>query len=130
MKIVNHAARVVLGLMFTVFGLNYFLHFIALPPMPGAGGEFMGTMVSSGLLSLVKVIEVVAGLLLLTGVQVPLALLLLTPLTIVIVFFHSTIGGPNPLAYVSLLLIGYLAYVYKNNFANIFNTNNAWTALD
>ena len=129
MKIITHAARIVLGLIFTVFGLNYFLHFIAMPTMTGAGGEFMGTMMSSGLLSLVKVIEVVAGLLLLTGVQVPLALLLLTPLTIVIVFFQ-TISGFNPLAWVSLLLIGYLAYVYKNNFANIFNTNNAWTALN
>ena len=51
MKIVTMIARVLLGLMFTVFGLNGFLHFIPEPktPMPQGAAAFAGALMAHGL---------------------------------------------------------------------------------
>ena len=44
------AARLFLGLVFTVFGLNFFLHFIPTPPPPPRAGAFAGALFASGYL--------------------------------------------------------------------------------
>jgi uncharacterized membrane protein YphA (DoxX/SURF4 family) len=109
------AARVLLGLAFFVFGLNGFLHFIPQPPISGPPGEFLGAMIATGyLFALVKGTEVVCGALLLSGRFVPLALTLLAPVLVNIVFFHAflepaVIGVP-------LLLVAleiFLAWSYR-----------------
>src|SRR5262249_59910063 len=83
-------ARLFLGLAFTVFGLNFFLHFLSMPPPPPAAGALAGALMQSGyLMQLVHVIEVVAGVMLLTGAFVPLALALLAPLLVNIIGFHA-----------------------------------------
>ncbi len=132
MKIVTHGARVLLGLALLIFGSNYFTHLIPMPmpEMSGLPGEFMDALYKSGLLGVVKFLEVVAGILLLTGIQVPLALLIAFPINVVTIFFHTVLAGFNPVVFIMMAFTLYLAYVYKNNFANIFNTNNAWTALE
>ncbi|MCA9535998.1 MAG: DoxX family protein, partial [Myxococcales bacterium] len=74
------AARLFLGLAFTVFGLNGFLHFLPMPPMSGEPAAFMGALAATGyMFPLIKGTEVVAGLLLLGNRLVPLALTLLAP---------------------------------------------------
>ncbi len=74
-KHVPTAARLFLGLVFTVFGLNFFLHFLPMPPAPPRAAAFAGALFASGyLFPLLKATEVVAGLLLLGGLFVPLAL--------------------------------------------------------
>ena len=40
MRVVRLIARILLGLIFTVFGLNGFLHFLPNPPMSGPPAEF------------------------------------------------------------------------------------------
>ena len=47
MKYAFVIARVLLGLVFTVFGLNGFLHFFPNPPVPGLAGQFMGALLGS-----------------------------------------------------------------------------------
>src|SRR4051794_788504 len=82
-------ARLLLGLVFVVFGLNGFFMFIAVPPMAEPAQRFMGAIMATGyLLPLVKVLEIVGGLLLLSGRYVPLALLLLGPVLVNILCFH------------------------------------------
>jgi len=44
----SHAARILLGLIFFVFGLNGFLHFIPQPPMSGPPVDFVGALIRSG----------------------------------------------------------------------------------
>src|SRR5438876_10334451 len=83
------AARLFLGLVFTVFGLNFFLHFLPTPPLTPRAGAFAGALFATGyLFPLLKITEVVAGLLLLSNRFVPLALAVLAPVVINVVGFH------------------------------------------
>jgi putative oxidoreductase len=113
------AARLFLGLVFTVFGLNFFLHFIPQPPAPPRAAAFAGALFSSGyLFPLLKTIEVAAGLALLGGLFVPLALTVLAPIVINIIGFHAFLapaGLPIPLAVLAAEL--YLAWTYRAAFA-------------
>src|SRR5687767_5973021 len=83
-------ARVLFGLIFVVFGANAFLQFMPPPPpMPPAAATFVGGLFSAGyFLILLKVTEIVAGLLLLSNRFVPLALVLLAPIVVNIAGFH------------------------------------------
>ena len=109
-------ARILLGLIFFVFGLNFFLHFIPTPPMAGPGGAFAGAMFATGyLFVLVKVVEVTCGVLLLAGRFVPLALALLAPVVVNIVFFHAFLAPSGiALPLVVLVLEIFLAWSYRD----------------
>jgi uncharacterized membrane protein YphA (DoxX/SURF4 family) len=109
-------ARSLLGLIFFVFGLNFFLHFIPTPPMSGPPADFAAAMAATGyLFILVKVTEVVGGALLLAGRYVPLALALLAPVVVNIFFFHVFLA-PSGLALpvVVLALEVFLAWAYRS----------------
>ena len=105
MKIAALIARILLGLIFLIFGLNVFFHFIPMPLMPGLPGQFMAVMFQSHYIYFVGVIEVVAGLLLLTKQFVPLGLALLAPVIYNIAVFHLTMQQQGvPFALVLILL--------------------------
>jgi len=119
------AARVSLGLVFLVFGLNGFLQFIPMKPPEGAAGQFMGGLFAVGyFFPLLKGTEVVVGLLLLAGRLVPLALVLLAPITVNIAAFHLFVV-PEGLG--MALLIGliqlYLALSYRDAFSGVLQFN-------
>jgi uncharacterized membrane protein YphA (DoxX/SURF4 family) len=83
MKIVTIVVRILLGLMFFVFGLNKFYPFMPSGPLPpGAAGQFMGALVSTKYIMVVGAFEAVGGLLLLVNRYVPLALCLLGPVIV------------------------------------------------
>jgi len=114
-------ARVLLGLLFFVFGLNGFLNFMPTPPVPAPAGEFLGGLAASGyMFPLIKGTEVAAGALLLAGRFVPLALVLLAPVIVNIVLFHLVLapGGYGMLA-VILGLELFLAWSYRGSFAGV-----------
>jgi uncharacterized membrane protein YphA (DoxX/SURF4 family) len=110
------AARILLGLIFFVFGLNLFLHFIPQPPPSGPAGAFAGAMFATGyLFVLLKVVEVVSGALLLAGRFVPLALAVLAPIVINILFFHAFLAPAGiALPIVVLALELFLAWSYRS----------------
>jgi uncharacterized membrane protein YphA (DoxX/SURF4 family) len=88
-RIAPTVARILLGLVFLVFGLNYFVPFLPTPPMEGPAAAFAGALFATGyMFPLIKGIEVLAGALLLAGRFVPLALLLLAPIVVNIAAFH------------------------------------------
>lgn len=111
------AARLVLGLVFFVFGLNGFLHFLPQPPMPsGAAGFITGLFSAPYFLPVLKGTEVLAGVLLLGNRFVPLALTLLAPIIVQIALFHTFLA---PSAGMSLFLVAtelYLAWSYREAF--------------
>jgi len=111
-------ARSLLGLAFFVFGLNFFLQFIPQPPIAPEAGAYLGALVSGKILLIIKVIEVAAGIALLSNRFVPLALTLLAPVEVGILVFHgvfepATIVIPVILA----VLTVYLAWAYRAAFA-------------
>src|SRR5881392_1408980 len=85
-------SRVLLGLVFLVFGLNGFLNFIPAPPPTGTAGQFIGAMFVSHYLGVVFALEIVAGVLLLANRFVPAALTILAPLLVNIALFHATMA--------------------------------------
>lgn len=83
MRIVGIVARILLGLVFLVFGLDKFYAFIPQGPMPpGAAGQFMGALFASHYIWAVGAFETVGGLLLLINRYVPLGLCLLAPVIV------------------------------------------------
>ena len=111
------AARVVLGLVFFVFGLNGFFHFLPQPPMSGPPAAFIGALVGTGyMFPLIKGTEVVGGALLLAGRFVPLALALLAPVIVNIVAFHAFLA-PSGIALPLVVLALELALAWSHRAA-------------
>lgn len=120
-------ARILLGLGFVVFATNYFVPFLPAQPAPPAEAlPFIGGFVGSGYMTLVKIIELAAGLLLLSNRFVPLALALLAPIIVGIVAFHVLLvphGLPIALAFLGLELV--LAWGYRHAFAPMLQVKTA-----
>jgi uncharacterized membrane protein YphA (DoxX/SURF4 family) len=122
MKIAALIARILLGLVFLVFGLNGFLHFIPMKPLPsGPGGEYVTALVESHYVLVVAALQVMGGLLLLVNRYVPLGLVLLGPVIVNIFFFHLLMAPSGlPLALIVVVLWGIVALYHRQYFAGIF----------
>ena len=123
MKYVIIIARVLLGLVFVVFGANGFLHFMGpMPEMQGQAGAFITALASSGYIYVIAFLQVVGGLCLLLGARfVPLGLTLLGPVIVNIVLFHVFLepaGLPMAIALSALAL--FLLWIYRFKFPAIF----------
>ena len=90
MKIIALVARLLLGLVLVVFGLNGFINFIHGPMPGGTAGAFLNAMISSHYLYLVAGIQVLSGIFFLLNRFVPLALILSAALLANILTFHLT----------------------------------------
>src|SRR6267142_904935 len=89
MKILTLIARLLLGLIFVVLGLNGFLNFLSMGPMPsGLAGQFVGALVLSHYFWVVAALQLAGGALLLVNRFVPLALVLLGPVIVNILLYH------------------------------------------
>ena len=122
MKYAIIIARILLGLVFAVFGSNAFLHFIPMPPMEGPAGAFIGALISSGYIYVIAALQVVGGLLLLIGTRfVPLGLTLLGPVIVNIMLYHIFLDTSGLLmACVISILALFLLWVYRDKFPAIF----------
>src|SRR5580693_5328666 len=99
MRTVSTIARYLAGVIFLVFGLNGFLHFIPLPLPDGVAGQFMGALFASHYLSVIFGVQVIAAVLLLANRYVPLALTVLGPVIVNILCFHALMAPSGlPLA--------------------------------
>ena len=93
MKIASVIARYLLGLLFTVFGLNGFLNFIHQPPPPNPLAlQFLVAVSASHFAAFFFAVQLIGGLLLLSGFFVPLALTLLAAELYNILAFHLTLA--------------------------------------
>jgi uncharacterized membrane protein YphA (DoxX/SURF4 family) len=121
MKILTVIVRVLLGLMFVVFGSNAFLHFIPMPPLPATpAGNFIAALSSTSYLHAIAVLQIAGGLLLLIGRYVPLGLTLLGPIIVNIVLFHVFLdrSGFGMAAAVALMAL-FLLWRYREAFAGL-----------
>ncbi len=117
-RIVTAIVRILLGLMFLMFGLNGFLNFMPAPKdMPQEIMTVMGSLMQAGYMTVVSGAEVFIAVLLLTNRFVPLALALLAPIIVGILTFHIFMGpatiGPGVI--VTLMEL-YLAWAHRAAF--------------
>lgn len=122
MKIATLIARLLLGLIFLVFGLNGFLNFLDMGPMPtGLAGQFIGALAQSHYFKFVAAVQVIGGALLLVNRFVPLALVILGPVIVNIISYHVFLN-PTGIAVAIVVVILWLIvfYGHRQHFSGIF----------
>src|ERR1700733_14609723 len=121
MRIVSAIARYLAGVIFLVFGLNGFLHFLPLSSPEGIAGQFMGALFVSHYLTVIFAVQVIAAVLLLANRYVPLALAALAPVIVNILCFHALMAPSGlPLALFVALLWAVIFVDVRPAFAGLF----------
>jgi putative oxidoreductase len=121
MKYIVTISRILLGLIFVVFGLNGFLHFIPSPQYQGVAGQFIGVIFTSHLYIVIFLTQIVGGSLLLANRYVPLGLLLLGPVLVNILGFHIFMSPTTILmALVATALWFVVFFRIRTAFAGVF----------
>jgi putative oxidoreductase len=132
MKILALVCRILLGLMFVLFGVNGFHNFMHMPPPPVGTpvGDWMMLMISSGWMPTVNALQIIGGLLVLIGGTLPLGLCILCPITVNILLFHLCMVGGHQIALgaFSGMLEIVLIWAYRANFNGILTTKAMPTA--
>ena len=128
MKHAPNIAGGLLGLLFLVFGLNFFLKFIPMPPGPPEGSPpalFMAALFPTGYLAFVKVLEILGGLLVAIPKTRNIGLLVLGPVIVNILCFHIflTKGATliDPVNIAISLLAAFLLWSGRKSFAGLLN---------
>lgn len=120
MKVVSTIARYLLGLIFAVFGLNGFLNFIPQPPIANPLALQFFTAISSSHFALfLFAVQLIGGVLLLSGKFVPLALTLLAAVLYNILAIHLTLAPGIGLALLASVLWVLVFLQYRHSFRGI-----------
>ncbi len=125
---VSAGARILMGLIFTIFGINGLIMiatgsgFIPMPPPSPEMGQVMGGFFAAKyLMPLVKILEVLAGLMLLRGCMVNLALILIAPIVVNILGIHLFVDqGGLPMALALTVMFFILFLDKKEHFITFF----------
>lgn len=122
MSKVKLAARILLGLAYLIFGLNFFLQFLPLPPSTEAMGKITGAIYQTGyMFQFIKLTEIVGGLLLVLGLYVPMALIVLAPVTLNIVLMHAFLDPAGVGAGLVLTILHiFLGFAYLKHYRPLF----------
>lgn len=128
-RIAGHIARILLGLVFFVFGLGALLNWFPAPPpesLPPKLVAFDAVMRGSYLFALVKGTEAAMGALLLLNRFVPLALVILAPVILNIALVNATmVPAGLPLVIIIVALELYLAWTHRRAFAPLLTARFA-----
>ncbi len=121
MKIVSVIARYLLGLIFIVFGLNGFLNFIHQPPPSNPLAlQFFIAVGSSHFAAFFFAVQLIGGLLLLSGFFVPLALTVLAAELYNILAFHLTLAPASIAPALIACVLWVLVFLqYRGSFSGI-----------
>jgi uncharacterized membrane protein YphA (DoxX/SURF4 family) len=127
MKIVGIIVRVLLGAAFVFFGVTILHPFFKPPSGPtGLAADFAGALMKSHYMYVVGVLQVLGGLLLLTGRFAPLGLTLLGPVVVNILLFHIFLEPTGlPMAIVFSVLTLIVLWNYRAAFAGILKAKGA-----
>jgi len=126
MKITTLVARLLLGLIFFIFGLNGFLQILPLPEHLGPAGDFLGALAATGyFFPFLKILEILCGALLLANFFVPLSLAVLAPIVVNIFLFHCFLEPSGVLLpSVIILLELFLVAQHKKSFQALFQAKS------
>ncbi len=118
MKHVFTTARILLGIIFLVFWLNYWIKFIpiASPEAESLAAGFMRAIYGAGFLTLVKLLELLSAVLLLSGRYINLALTLLGPIVVNILLFHVMIKQSDHALSVVIAFLALVVLIGQKNY--------------
>lgn len=125
MKIAVLIARILLGLIFLIFGLNFFfpqvLH-LPQPPMSKEAMAFSGGLWGSGyFFQYMKVIEIVSGLFLLLNRYTAFFLLVLLPISLNIALYHTILAPAGAPIGISIIVLNvFLCIAYIKYYSSVF----------
>lgn len=121
MKIAMIIVRTLMGLLFIFVSVTFLFGLITPPPMEGPIKAFNEGLAASGyFFTLLKVTELVCGILLVVGRFVPLALIILAPIVINILMVHLFLDRSGlPVAIFLVFASIFLAYYYRDSFAGV-----------
>lgn len=119
-------ASILLGLVFVVFGLNFFLKFLPVPAPPegSPAAQFMGAMFVTGMLNVVKVLEIAGGILVAIPRTRNIGLLVLGPIVVNILLFNILIapgGWTQPPVLLVTALSAFLLWAGCDKFKQLLN---------
>ena len=124
MKIAVLIARVLLGLLFFVFGINFFYEFMHMqqPPMSPQATAFNTGLFGSGyFFPFLKGLEVICGLALIINRFTALFLVVLFPITLNIFLFHFELAPDGaPMGAAILIIHLFLGWAYRKYYASLF----------
>ncbi|QEL13193.1 DoxX family membrane protein [Limnoglobus roseus] len=125
MKWIVLAARLLTGLAFFVFGLQHFVPFLPMqmPELPDTAKQFMGVLIPTHYMDVVKALEVIGGLLLLTGRLAPLGVVVLMPVAVNILLWDLLIMKQPALGVVFTGLLVVVMLGYRRYFLPFFVPN-------
>ncbi|MEH6536427.1 MAG: DoxX family membrane protein [Psychroserpens sp.] len=114
--------RILLGLYVLVFGLNKFMHFIPDFELGADGIAYFGALTSTKTITLVAVVEIVAGLALITNKFGALLAIILMSISVNAVLFHATLDPGNSAGAIALLVLNIAVLVgYKDKYKALLN---------
>lgn len=108
MKRIDLVFRMLIGIIFILFGSSKFYAFMPTPPMTPAAANFIAAIITTGYLwKLIGVLEICGGLLVINSKTTILGLMILAPIIVNIIlylgFLQYTIG-PAPFIMILFLL--------------------------
>lgn len=121
MKITVIIIRILMGLIFLFSAVVVLFNLVPQPELEGDVKLFNeGMEASVYLMPLIKIIELICALALISGLFVPLATVVIFPIVVNIVLFHGFLA-PEGMPVAIFLLLGnlFLAYYYRNSYEGL-----------
>jgi putative oxidoreductase len=116
-------ARCLLGFIYLVFGLDYFFHFIPYQPLhTGKPGALVAGLKGTGYIyPMMKMIQILGGLSLLLDRYAPFSAVVLFPISLNVLLFHTILVPSGWLMGVTLMVPNvFLGWAYRKYYRGMF----------
>lgn len=119
MKVLKHVPAAILAFLFLFGGVNYFFPMIPVVKITGNQFTFFNLLTSTGYMAVVKIVEIVGGILMIMPTKRALAVIILAPVSVNILLFEVCIVGTPGIGIVLIALIATVIYQEKQKFMTL-----------
>lgn len=116
MKFLTHIPAAILAFLFLLGGVSFFLPLLPVPAMTGNSLTFFNLLGTTGYMAVVKILEIMGGVLIILPTKRALATLILAPISVNIFLFEVFMIGTPGIGILLIALIGLVVYQEKQKF--------------
>ena len=116
MKFLKHIPAAILAFLFLFSSVNFFFPLVPMPTMTGNQLAFFNLFGPTGYMAVVKIFEIIGGILIIVPAKRALATLILAPISVNILLFEICIAGTPGIGILLIALIGLVVYQEKQKF--------------